>query len=66
MNLVIASGILDLGGAPSSFGTSLALILTFFVILGGVVNLLIVYIIAQVLVERRQNRERRRSYDSGS
>jgi hypothetical protein len=66
MNLVIASGILGLGGSPSSFGTSLALILTFFVILGGVANLLIVYIIAQVLVERRQNRERRRNYDSGS
>jgi NADH:ubiquinone oxidoreductase subunit 3 (subunit A) len=36
------------------------------VILGGVTTFLIAYIIGQVLVERRQNQERRRTYDSGS
>ena len=65
MHLVIAD-ILGLGESPSSFGVSLALILTFIVIIGGVVNFLIGYAIGQVLVERRQNQERRRTYDSGS
>ena len=66
MHLVIASGILGLGESPSAFGTTLALILTFVVIIGGLVTLLIAYIVGQVLVERKQNQERRRSYDSGS
>jgi membrane protein YqaA with SNARE-associated domain len=66
MHLVIASGILGLGESPSAFGTTLALILTFVVIIGGIVTLLIGYIVGQVFVERKQNQERRRSYDSGS
>ena len=66
MHLEIASGILGLGSAPSSFGQTLALIITFVVVLGGVANLLIFYIVGQVLVERKQNQERRRTYDSGS
>jgi NADH:ubiquinone oxidoreductase subunit 3 (subunit A) len=66
MHLVIASGILGLGESPSAFGTTLALIITFVVIMGGVTTFLIAYIIGQVLVERRQNQERRRTYDSGS
>jgi NADH:ubiquinone oxidoreductase subunit 3 (subunit A) len=66
MHLVIASGILGLGSSPSSLGTTLALLITFVVILGGVANLLIAYIVGQVLVERKQNQERRRNYDSGS
>ena len=66
MHLVIASGILGLGSAPSSFGTTLALIITFVLILGGVANALIAYIVGQVLVERKQNEERRRRYDSSS
>ncbi len=60
MHLVIASGILGLGESPSSFGTTLALLITFLGI-GVVVNGLIVYIVAQVMVERRQNQERQRS-----
>jgi NADH:ubiquinone oxidoreductase subunit 3 (subunit A) len=66
MHLVIASGILGLGESPSAFGMTLALIITFVVIMGGVTTFLIAYIIGQVLVERRQNQERRRTYDSGS
>ena len=66
MHLVIASGILGLGQSPSALGTTLALIITFVVIMGGVTTFLIAYTIGQVLVERRQNQERRRTYDSGS
>jgi len=58
MHLVIASGILGLGESPSSLGMTLALLITFVLILGGVVNALIVYIVGQVMVERRQNQER--------
>jgi hypothetical protein len=64
MHLVIASGILGLGQSPSSFGTTLALILTWFVIMAAVVNFLIAYIVSQVLVERKQNQERMREYDA--
>jgi hypothetical protein len=63
MHLVIASGILDLGESPSSFGQTLALLLTFLGI-GVLVNVLIVYIVAQVMVERRQNQERQRSTEA--
>jgi hypothetical protein len=63
MHLVTAS-ILGLGEAPSSFGQTLALILTWFVIMGGVVNFLVGYIISQVTVERKQNQARAREYDA--
>jgi phage shock protein PspC (stress-responsive transcriptional regulator) len=63
MHLVIASGILGLGESPSSFGQTLALILTFFVVMGGVVNFLVAYIVSAVMVERKQNLERMREYD---
>jgi membrane protein YqaA with SNARE-associated domain len=64
MHLVIASGILDLGKSVSSFGQTLALALTFFVVLGGLVNILIGYIVGQVMVERKQNAARRQAYDA--
>jgi hypothetical protein len=60
MHLIFGSGILDLGESPSSFGQTLALLITFLGI-GILVNGLIVYIVAQVMVERRQNQERQRS-----
>ena len=63
MHLVTAS-ILGLGQSASSFGTSLALILTWFVIMGGVMNFLVGYIVSQVMVERKQNQERAREYDA--
>jgi hypothetical protein len=63
MHLVIASGILGLGESPSSFGTTLALILTWFVIMAGVVNFIVIYIVGRVTVERRENLERMREYD---
>jgi membrane protein YqaA with SNARE-associated domain len=64
MHLVIASGILGLGMSPDSFGQTLALILTWFVVMGGVVNFLVGYIVSQVMVERKQNQERAREYDA--
>ena len=65
MHLVIASGILGLGESPSSFGTTLALILTWFVIMGGVVGFIVAYIVGRVTVERRENLQRMREYDDG-
>ena len=64
MHLVFASGILGLGQSASSFGTTLALVLTWFVIMGGVVNFVVGYIVSQVMVERKQNLERAREYDA--
>ncbi len=60
VHLVIGA-ILGLGESPSSFGTTLALLITFLGI-GVIVNGLVVYIIAQVMLERRQNQERMRSH----
>ena len=65
MHSVIALGsILGLGESVSSFGQTLALILTFFVVMGGVANVLIGYVVGQVMVERKQNIARRRAYDA--
>lgn len=55
--MLIAADILGLGHSTSSFGETLALAITFIGI-GIVVNVLIVYIVFQVLAERRQNQER--------
>jgi hypothetical protein len=52
-----------LGQSPSSLGTTLALLITF-VGIGIIANALIIYAIAQVFVERRQNQERQRSNES--
>ncbi|MEA2210915.1 MAG: hypothetical protein QOF83_863 [Solirubrobacteraceae bacterium] len=49
--------ILGLGHSVSSFGQTLALLITFLGI-GVIANLLIAYTVAQVLAERRQNQER--------
>jgi hypothetical protein len=48
-----------LGQTKSALGQTIALLLTFLGI-GVIVNVLIVYIVAQVLAERRQNQDRRR------
>jgi energy-converting hydrogenase Eha subunit E len=55
--MFLAADILGLGHSTSSFGETLALLITFLGI-GVVANLLIVYAVAQVMAERRQNRER--------
>jgi hypothetical protein len=59
--LTIASGILGLGESPNSFGQTLALLITFLGI-GIVVNVLIIYAVAQVLAERKENQERQRAF----
>jgi hypothetical protein len=46
-----------LGQHPSSLGQTIALLLTFLGI-GVIVNVLIIYVVAQVLAERKENRER--------
>ena len=63
MHLAMAQ-ILGLGKSPSSFGVTLALILTWFVIMGGVVNFIVGYIISTVMAERKQNQQRAREYDA--
>jgi energy-converting hydrogenase Eha subunit E len=55
--MLFAADILGLGHSISSFGETLALGITFIGI-GIIVNLLIVYAVAQVLAERKQNQER--------
>jgi hypothetical protein len=59
--MVTAASILGLGQSVSSFGQTLALLLTFLGI-GVIANVLIVYIVAQVMSERKQNQERQQSY----
>ena len=46
-----------LGQSPSSTGTTIALLLTFLGI-GVIVNVLIIYVVAQVFAEHKENQER--------
>ncbi|MFZ0088994.1 MAG: hypothetical protein WAL63_05790 [Solirubrobacteraceae bacterium] len=55
--MILVGDILGLGHSISSFGQTLALLITFLGI-GLIANLLIVYAVAQVLAERRHNQER--------
>ncbi|HEY3729059.1 MAG TPA: hypothetical protein VGL51_17920 [Solirubrobacteraceae bacterium] len=57
---LLTASILGLGDAPSSFGQTLALLLTFLGI-GLIANVLIGYVVAQVLAERKENQERQES-----
>jgi hypothetical protein len=47
-----------LGQSPSATGQTIALLLTFLGI-GIIANVLIVYVVGQVMAERRENQERR-------
>ena len=47
-----------LGQTPSALGSTIALLLTFLGI-GVIANVLIVYVVAQVMAERKQNQEHR-------
>jgi len=47
-----------LGQTPSATGQTIALLLTFLGI-GIIANVIIIYVVATVLAERRQNQERR-------
>ncbi|HEY5430985.1 MAG TPA: hypothetical protein VIK04_17855 [Solirubrobacteraceae bacterium] len=59
--MLSAADILGLGHSLSSFGQTLALLITFLGI-GLLANILIVYAVGQVLAERRQNAERAERY----
>jgi energy-converting hydrogenase Eha subunit E len=59
--MLFAADILGLGHSISSFGETFALGITFIGI-GIIVNLLIVYAVAQVMAEHRQNQERMERY----
>ncbi|MGH2872871.1 MAG: hypothetical protein ACRDL5_10485 [Solirubrobacteraceae bacterium] len=59
--MALAADILGLGHSTSSFGETLSLLIIFLGI-GVLANVLIVYAIAQVLAERRQNQERMERY----
>jgi hypothetical protein len=60
--MLSVAAILSLGEKPSAFGQTLALLITFLGI-GVIANLLIVYVVGQVLAERKQNLERMRNYE---
>jgi hypothetical protein len=60
--MLIAASILGLGEKPDAFGQTLALLITFLGI-GVIANLLIVYVVGQVLAERKQNQERMQSFE---
>ena len=59
--MLLTADILGLGHSISSFGETLALLITFLGI-GIVANVLIVYAVAQGLAERRENFERMERY----
>jgi hypothetical protein len=60
--MLSAADILGLGHSISSFGETLALGITFIGI-GVIANLLIVYTVAQVMAEHRQNQERMERFE---
>jgi hypothetical protein len=59
--VLLNASVLGLGDSPSSFGMTLALAITFLGI-GLVANVLIVYVVGQVLAERKQNQERQEQF----
>jgi hypothetical protein len=61
---LLNASILGLGNSPSSFGQTLALLITFLGI-GVIANVLILYAVAQVLAERKQNQERQQKLGNG-
>ena len=62
--MLLAASILGLGNKPDAFGQTLALLITFLGI-GVVANVLIAYVVGQVLAERKQNQERMQAYQQG-
>ena len=62
--VLLTASVLGLGNAPDSFGQTLALLITFLGI-GVIANILIVYVVGQVLAERKQNQEREQAYHQG-
>ena len=63
--MLLAASILGLGNKPDAFGQTLALLITFLGI-GVVANVLIAYVVGQVLAERKQNQERMQAFQERS
>jgi hypothetical protein len=63
MSIVFAQ-ILGLGKAPSAFGVTLAMILTWVVGLGGLVAVLVWFILGQVKSEHKENLQRAAEFDA--
>ncbi len=61
---LLTASILGLGNEPSAFGQTLALLITFLGI-GVIANILIVYVVAQVMAEHKQNQERQQKFRNG-
>jgi hypothetical protein len=62
--MLVLADLLGLGHSTSSFGETLALIITFLGI-GVVANVLIGYAVFVSMAERKQNQERIAAYDRG-
>ncbi|MGH2910486.1 MAG: hypothetical protein ACRDK8_14490 [Solirubrobacteraceae bacterium] len=62
--MLVLADLLGLGHSQSSFGETLALIITFLGI-GVIANLLIGYAVFAALAERKENQERIAAYDRG-
>ena len=62
--MLVLADLLGLGHSQSSFGETLALIITFLGI-GVIANLLIGYAVFVAMAERKQNQERIAAYDRG-
>ena len=62
--MLVLADLLGLGHSTSSFGETLALLITFLGI-GIVANVLIGYAVFAAMAERRQNQERIAAYDRG-
>jgi hypothetical protein len=62
--MLVLADFLGLGHSTSSFGETLALIITFLGI-GLIANVLIGYAVFAALAERKQNQERIAAYDRG-
>jgi hypothetical protein len=63
MSIVFAQ-ILGLGKAPSAFGVTLAMILTWVVAVGGLVAFLVWMILGMVRAENKENLQRAAEYDA--
>jgi hypothetical protein len=60
---ILFGDLLGLGHSTSSFGYTLALILTWFVSIPALATFLIGYSVIAVLAERKENQARMRAYD---
>ncbi len=63
MHAVLFADLLGLGHSLSAFGYTLALLLSWFVLIPVLATFLIGYAVIMILAERRDNQERMAAYD---